>query len=86
MNILNKVFGKEEPKMEDDTPEFKQSKKYRICVEDNPNQERYRCNKKNVVSPDCKLSLYLEELTHEEAMELDLEIRNMLDRHDFNLR
>lgn len=86
MSILNKVLGRDEPKMEDDIPEFKQNKKYRICVEDNPDQKKYRCSKKDIISPDCKLSLYLEELTHEEVMELDLEIRNMLDRHNFGLR
>jgi len=86
MGILDKVFQK--PTDDDEEkPEFKQTKKYRLCTEDNPDEKRYRCgNKKDVISPNCKLSLHLEELTHEEAMEIDLEIRNMLDRHDFRIR
>jgi hypothetical protein len=92
MNLLNKIFGGEDHMPEDstskldDTPEFHQNKKYIICTEDNPNQKRYRCGKKDIISPDCKLSLALEEITREEMMELDLEIRNMLDRHNFEMR
>ena len=72
--------------MENEEPEIVQNKKYRLCVEDNPNERKYRCGKREACSPACKLSLYLEELTHEEVMEIDLEIRNMLDRHNFNIR
>lgn len=85
MGILDAVLGKESP-MENEEPEIIQHKKYRLCVEDNPNERKYRCGKRDACSPACKLSLHLEELTHEEVMELDLEIRNMLERHNFSIR
>jgi hypothetical protein len=83
MDLLKSVFGKDEEAIEE-SPIFKQNKKYRLCVEDNPNEKKYGCGlRKDVCVPNCKLSLYLEELTHDEVMELDIEIRNMLERHDF---
>ena len=85
MGILNAVFGKESP-MENEEPEIIQNKKYRLCIEDNPNERKYRCGKRDACSPACKLSLHLEELTHEEVLELELEIRDMLDRHKFTIR
>jgi hypothetical protein len=91
MSVLNKIFGSEST-MEKETegekePEFKQERKYRICIEDNPNELKYRyCGKKNIAVPNCKLSLYLEELTHVEVTEIELEILNVLERHDFVMR
>lgn len=87
MDLLKTMFGNNKDNEDEEVPEFKQIKKYRICVEDNPDEKRYRCgNKKDTISPNCKLTVYLEELTHEEARELDLEIRNMLERHNLQLR
>ena len=87
MTLLETLFKDKVPVPEDKSPEFVQNKKYRLCVEDNPNEKIYRgYNCRDACSPACKLSLYLEELTHEEVMEIDLEIHNMLDRHDFKIR
>jgi hypothetical protein len=87
MKLFEKILGVQEPEMEGKKPEFKQNKKYRLCVEDNPNERKYRgCNKPDVCVPNCKISLNLEELTHEEAKEIDLEIRNLLERHNFTMR
>jgi len=87
MTILKKIFRSETDMEKEQEPEFKQDKKYRLCIEDNPNETKYRyCGKNNVISPNCKLSLHLEELTQEEVSEIELEIRNMLERHDFSMR
>ncbi len=85
MGILDAVFRKEPP-MENEEPEFKQIKKYRLCSEDNPNKRNYRCGKKDVCSPDCKLSLSLEELTSKDLHEIELEIKELLERRGFLLR
>jgi len=85
-NIVESILGYDKPE-DEDAPVFKQNRKYRLCVEDNPDEQKYRCgNKKDLLVPDCKLSLYLEELTHGEVQEIDLEIRNMLERHGFIVR
>ena len=86
MGILNTLFKDKTDEKENNEPEFKQNRTYRLCNEDNPNKRNYRCGKRDVCTPDCKLTLYIEELSHTELMEIDLEIRNMLDRHDFRLR
>ncbi len=87
MKILKMIFGSETNMEKDQEPEFKQNKKYRLCTEDNPNETKYRyCGKNDIVVPNCKLSLYLEELTHEEVVEIELEISNMLERHNFIMR
>jgi hypothetical protein len=86
MDILKSLFKEKVEEKENEEPEFKQNKIYRLCIEDNPNKRGYRCGKRDVCTPDCKLTLYIEELTRSELTELDLEIRNMLERHDFRLR
>lgn len=84
--LMDAFLRKGIKKEEDDKPEFVQVKKYSICTEDNPNKKSYRCGKRDVCSPDCNLTLRLEGLTSKDLVELDLEIRNMLDRHDFTMR
>jgi hypothetical protein len=87
MTILKKIFGSETKIEKELEPEFKQNKKYRLCTEDNPDETKYRyCRKNDIIVPNCKLSLYLEELTHTEVVEIELEIQNMLERHNFTMR
>ena len=85
--ILETVFGGKTPMpTEEDKPEFKQNKKYRLCVEDNPNEQKYGCGTKQIVHPNCKLSLQLEELTSDEVGGLATEIRALIEKHGFVLR
>jgi len=88
MKLIDVIFQRDEKPMAEDTPdEIEVNKTYQLCIDDKPNERKYRCGgKKDILSPACTLTLHLGGLTHEEVMELDLEIRNMLDRHDFNLR
>jgi len=86
MSILNTVFGGEIPTPTDNSPLFEQNKKYRLCTEDNPNENKYRCGKRDIIRPDCKLSLYLEELTSEELKTIEIELLNLLERNGFSLR
>jgi len=87
MKILKSIFGSESNMEKELEPEFKQNKKYRLCTENNPDEIKYRyCGKNDIIVPDCKLSLYLEELTRAEVIEIELEILNMLERHDFTMR
>lgn len=87
MKILKSIFGSESNMEKELEPEFKQNKKYRLCTENNPDEIKYRyCGKNDIIVPNCKLSLYLEELTRAEVIEIELEILNMLERHDFTMR
>jgi hypothetical protein len=87
MSILGLMFkGKSQMTTEEEKPEFKQFKKYRLCTEDNPNERKYRCGKNDICSPSCKLSLYLEGLTTEQMKEIELELTNMLERNAFEVR
>lgn len=87
MKFLKSIFGSESNMEKEQEPEFKQNKKYRLCIEDNPNETKYQyCGKNDIIVPNCKLSLYLEEMTCEEVRDIELEIRNMLERHNFIMR
>jgi len=86
MGVLSTLFKDQPEKKENEKPEFTQNKTYRLCVEDNPNKRGYRCGNRDTCTPDCKLTLHIEELTHSESMEIDLEIRNVLEKHGFRLR
>jgi hypothetical protein len=85
-SILNKIFDGKESKRDEDEPDKDQHKRYRLCVDDNPDERKYRCGKRDVLVPNCKLTLCLEELTNEECGEIALELRKMLKPHDFILR
>lgn len=86
MDLL-KIFEKtESDKKDNDEPERTQNKRYRLCVEDNPDERKYRCGKRDVMVPNCKLSLSLEELTYTQAREIELQIRNMLEADGFIMR
>jgi hypothetical protein len=78
------IFKKD--KEQNDEPELRQRKTYRICTENNPDKRNYRCSKRDIISPDCKLSVYLEELTSKDMREIEMEISNMLERHGFVMR
>lgn len=68
-------------------PEVRRKKDYNLCITDNPDEEKYDyCSKKHYLVPDCNISLSLKGLTHQEAIEIELEIRNLLDRNDFPKR
>lgn len=88
MSLLESLFrGKTPMPTEEEKPEFKQNKKYRLCINDNPDKEdhSYKCNKTFVV-PQCSLSLSLDELTHEEVMVIEKELRAILEYHNFLMR
>jgi hypothetical protein len=88
MSILESIFGGKIPMpTEEPKPEFKQNKKYRLCINDNPDKEdhSYKCNKTFVV-PQCSLSLSLDELTTEEVGKIAIEIRAVLEQNGFVLR
>ena len=86
MSILEKVFGGKTKMSDEERLEFKQNRKYRLCVEDNPDEKKYGCGTTRVIVPNCKLSLYLEELTSEEVGAMAIEIRKLLESHGFVLR
>ena len=70
-------------------PEFEviQRKKYSLCVTDKPNEKVYRCNgKKNACKPACNLSMNLEGLTFPQAKAIETELRDLLKKHEFELR
>jgi hypothetical protein len=86
MDVLKTLFKEKTEEKENEEPEFTQNKIYRLCVEDNPNKRGYRCGRRDTCTPDCKLTLHIEELSRLELVEIDLEIRGVLERHGFRLR
>jgi hypothetical protein len=86
MKLLETLFGERKMESDDETPEIKQNKKYRLCTENNPDERHYRCNKKDVMSPACKLSLSLDGLTVGQLDAIEMEILKMLERNGFQLR
>jgi hypothetical protein len=80
-SILNLTFDVKESKREEDKDHHK---RYLLCVDYNSDERKYRCGKLDILVPNCKLSLCLEELTNDECREIALELRNMLARHGFN--
>lgn len=86
MTLLNALLGTEQ-KEEEQQPEIKIQKKYRICVEDKEDAEKYNyCKKTYSRIPSCGISLNLEGLTMPESREIETELRSMLDKHGFTVR
>jgi len=84
--LINRLLGKKEEPIMEDKPEFKQTRKYKLCIEDNPDETKYCCGRKEVVVPTCEITLKLEELTTEDVRTIELEIMNLLERNGFVVR
>lgn len=85
MGILETVFkDKKEP--EEEQPERVQFKTYRLCTEDRPDEKEYRCGKRNQLRPNCHISVSLDGLMHEEMAGIEEELREILKKHDFQMR
>jgi hypothetical protein len=87
MGLLENIYGTKPPKEEKEPePEIIINKRYRLCVNDNPDEEKYRCGKRNALSPACSIAITVDGLTFTETKEIERDIRSVLEDHGFVLR
>lgn len=87
MGLLENIYGTKPSKEEKEPePEIIINKRYRLCVHDDPDEEKYRCGKRNAFSPACSIAITVDGLTFTETKEIERDIRSVLEDHGFVLR